>query len=139
MKLKYSLWIILLLVMAGSVMAETDKVMVVTYDSVEEMLMDLGKVKDTVSKPTEEKTWIKCHRYYCYEVPVVTYIKPVFTHEHADAVSKYRYNKVDGFHVNDWDEREDHYKKYHRSRNRHHKDWDYDKDWRHHKHRHHNW
>ncbi|MBI2112495.1 hypothetical protein HYT52_03095 [Candidatus Woesearchaeota archaeon] len=88
MKHKHLSQIIVLLLLVGSVltasaMAETDKVMVVTYDSADEMLLDLNKVKTTLEKSVQKpKTWTYCHRYNCYQVelaPVQEVSIPVYT------------------------------------------------------------
>ncbi|HLC90763.1 MAG TPA: hypothetical protein VJI15_03265 [Candidatus Nanoarchaeia archaeon] len=134
---KYLLWTILLLLVAGSALAAsgkaTEKVLVVTYDSTEEMLMDLGKVNDAVNRKADSdeqpdttvKTWIYCRRYHCYEVPVTTIEVPVIMYSHAEPVAKYRYNKVDGQYINPWDEEEDYYRWKHSRKN-----WDDDRWWR---------
>ncbi|MFH1276502.1 MAG: hypothetical protein ABIH82_05305 [Candidatus Woesearchaeota archaeon] len=128
MKYKHLFWLILLLLVAGTAMAQTDKVMVVTYDSTEDMLIDLGKVQTTLEKPQQQplKTWTYCHRYNCIQVPVlnqiespvfnpiempmVTQVMPVFTHIHLEPVNKYHYNSVDGQYFDDWDNKNDYYK-----------------------------
>jgi len=116
MKLKILFGLFFVLLLSSLALAQVDKVVVVNYDSVEDMMVDLNKLKPVQKEitPAEStlKTWTKCTRYYCYEVPVVTIVAPVLTHVHAQAVNKYHYNSHDGVYTNDWDDKEDYYRRY---------------------------
>src|SRR3989338_5081494 len=128
MTLKYFLWAVLCVLLIGSAIAATDntankadKVLVVTYGSTEEMLQDLGKVKESIERNgekevVEEKTWIHCTRYQCYRIPMITTVvsavpvvsvRPMMRMQSA---SRYRYNPVDGKYINPWDEQEEYYR-----------------------------